>query len=420
MENHPLLDSSPSTEGESEVQSLLKGGFAAGALTIFMSFLPILHNLPVFGIDAAKNWLWSVDLSPGFLGQGIITGPVIPLHMLAGTIVGWGILSPYAKNKGYAPGEVDDWENGPRGWIIWISLSALLADAFVKLSWLLVSPFWFAWLQRFRSSQSSSSTFEPVPHPASAYDTFGTTRRTGVALAASPETKSFVTTKLLSISFLASVSVCLLAMGWTFGSITPWYYTLLSILLSIPMAVVGIRSLAETDYNPESALVSQLVFAQLISPSNPNGIIINLIAAATAQAGANQAGDLSYDLKVGSLVGAHPEAQTLGQVIGSLIGAVISCGIYKFYAARNPIPGPIFRIPSSFLVLSTARLLMGQGLPTGVTPFVVGTAIVFTVLTIIKMRYTNQWWDKFIPSGVAFAIGIAQISNRSRAVLTRP
>jgi uncharacterized oligopeptide transporter (OPT) family protein len=165
--------------------------------------------------------------------------------------------------------------------------------------------------------------------------------------------------------------------------------------------------------------VSQLVFAQLISPSNPNGIIINLIAAATAQAGANQAGDLSYDLKVGSLIGAHPEAQTLGQVIGSLIGAVISCGIYKFYAARNPIPGPVFRIPSSFLVLSTARLLMGQGLPTGVAPFVVGTAIIFAALTVIKMRYANQWWDKFIPSGVAFAIGIVQITNRSCVMLTR-
>jgi uncharacterized oligopeptide transporter (OPT) family protein len=32
MEDHPLLGSSPSAEGEPEVQSLLKGGFAAGAL----------------------------------------------------------------------------------------------------------------------------------------------------------------------------------------------------------------------------------------------------------------------------------------------------------------------------------------------------------------------------------------------------
>ena len=31
MEDHSLLEFSPSTEGEPEVQSLLKGGFSAGA-----------------------------------------------------------------------------------------------------------------------------------------------------------------------------------------------------------------------------------------------------------------------------------------------------------------------------------------------------------------------------------------------------
>jgi hypothetical protein len=109
----------------------------------------------------------------------------------------------------------------------------------------------------------------------------------------------------------------------------PQYYTILAIALSLPMPIVGIRSLAETDYNPESALgmlslnnhtklrlqcsiVSQLVFATLISRSDPNAIIINLLSAAVAQAGANQAGDISFDFKIGSLVGARPEAQIYG------------------------------------------------------------------------------------------------------------
>ena len=74
--------------------------------------------------------------------------------MLAGTIVGCGILPPYAKNKGYAPGKVDDCESGPRGCIISVSLSALLVDAFVKLSWLLISPLGYACLQKLRSTPS--------------------------------------------------------------------------------------------------------------------------------------------------------------------------------------------------------------------------------------------------------------------------
>jgi len=117
------------------------------------------------------------------------------------------------------------------------------------------------------------------------------------------------------------------------------------------------------------------VFASLISHSNPNAIIINLLSAAVAQAGANQAGELSYDFKVGSLVGARSDTQVYGQIIGSLFGAFISCGIYKLYASQYPIPGALFRVPSSFLVLSTARLLMGRGLPDGVAPFAIRAAV---------------------------------------------
>ena len=85
----------------------------------------------------------------------------IPLHTLASTIVGWGILSPCAKNKGYAPGDIE-------------ALG------------LFISPFRYAWLEGFRSSQLSVGNFEPVPHPTSAYDTFASTRQTTASLGSPP------------------------------------------------------------------------------------------------------------------------------------------------------------------------------------------------------------------------------------------
>lgn len=142
-----------------------------------------------------------------------------------------------------------------------------------------------------------------------------------------------------------------------------------------------------------------------MSHSNPNGVIINLISAAVAQAGANQAGDISYDFKIGNLLGARPEAQIYGQIIGSLFGALISCSIYRLFTSHYPIPGPLFRVPSSFLVLSTAKLVMGRGLPRGVAPFTVVAAILSVLATIMKMRYAGRWWQNLIPSGVSFAIG---------------
>lgn len=132
------------------------------------------------------------------------------------------------------------------------------------------------------------------------------------------------------------------------------------------------------------------MFATLISHSDPNEIIINLLSAAVAQAGANQARDISFDYKIDSLVGAKSEAQTYEQIIGSLFDALISCSIYKLYASQYLILEPLFRVSSSFLVLSTARLVMGRGLSKGVAPFVLGAAILFMLITVIKMRYETR------------------------------
>jgi uncharacterized oligopeptide transporter (OPT) family protein len=235
-----------------------------------MYFVPISRKLPIFGRQAASHWLWTVDLSPGFFGQGIITGPAIPLHMLIGAIVGWGFLSPFAKHQGWAPGEVDDWETGSRGWIIWVSLAALLADASVKLSWFVLRPFWryfsaiadlwaASWKENDRGSESQShqnGSNQYLAVPTEMDDGSDTTRNRHPLSEAENERSSETPTTLrgLGLSFLLSVIACTLAIHLIFGNIIPWYYTILAIALSLPMAVVGIRSLAETDYNPESAL----------------------------------------------------------------------------------------------------------------------------------------------------------------------
>ena len=235
-----------------------------------MFFVPILHELPIFGSNA-KFWMWTVDLSPGFVGQGIITGLAIPLHMLFGAVVGWGILSPYAKRKGYAPGDIDDWETGSRGWIIWPSLAALLADATIKLGWVILHPLWKAYSGKMLAIQKSALarlkfTSTAIQHwqgygtiPTDGTDDFLDTENvsTGSDLRDQIVQSGYQNTQRLAISgalLAIAVIMCCLAIPVVFNNIAPWYYTILAIALSLPMAVVGVRSLAETDYNPESAI----------------------------------------------------------------------------------------------------------------------------------------------------------------------
>ncbi|PVH72143.1 hypothetical protein DL98DRAFT_596317 [Cadophora sp. DSE1049] len=306
IEPEALLVHGHEVDWGSAMSSLLRGAIASGIITIVLYFFPILHELPVFDSLASLTWLWNVDLSPDFFGQGIIIGPYISLHILTGAIIGWGILSPYAKYHGWAPGDVDDWETGSRGWIIWVSLASLLSDAFVKLVWLVVSPVWGDYVasgylqQRFtafwdnrirrRVRRAGEIHYTPLlpadasPDNANAQsNTRDATEMRLSALLSSPGARgssvtNVISPRLLRLGFLMSIAVCTVTVHFVFGDIIPWYHTLLAIALTLPMAAVGIRSIAETDYNPESAVVSQLIFATITLHTDPNAIAINLIS----------------------------------------------------------------------------------------------------------------------------------------------
>ncbi|KAH8719521.1 OPT oligopeptide transporter protein-domain-containing protein [Phaeosphaeriaceae sp. PMI808] len=323
-----------------------------------------------------------VNLSPGFVGQGMIMGPYISMHMLSDAIVGWALLSLLVKYKGWKP-------SNSRRWIVRVSLASLLADSSVKLVWIALRPLWneYGGIRQLKVSLQVLWSGYITPQ-------FKTSSR------------GLISTRSLVVLFYLSVVVCIFTTSHVFGDFMPWRFTPLAVALSLPMAAVGIRSLAETDYNLDSTIVSQLVFATLISHNNPDAVIPNLISAGLAVAGANQAGDLAYDLKVGTLVGANPLAQVQRQFIGSIFGAFISCGIYKLCSLQYFIPGPIFEVPSAYLVLNTARLLPGESLPAGVLSFVIGAALISTAIIIVKIRFESHWWQGFVPSGVSFAMGI--------------
>ncbi|KAL0470834.1 oligonucleotide transporter [Neurospora intermedia] len=110
--------------------------FVSGIFTLSTYFIPALRSIPIFGSYIATTWLWTLNPSLAYVGQGIIMGPATTLHMLLGAVIGWGVLSPLAKNRGWAPGDVDDWEKGSKGWIVWVSLAIMLADSVVSLGWL--------------------------------------------------------------------------------------------------------------------------------------------------------------------------------------------------------------------------------------------------------------------------------------------
>ncbi|KAH5274410.1 hypothetical protein HBI52_043740 [Parastagonospora nodorum] len=413
---------------------LLLISFAGSALyTVVSYFVPQLHDIPIFGLPLATKWLWTLNPSPAYVGQGIIMGPATTLHMLLGAIIGWGVLSPLAKHKGWAPGPVSDWTNGSKGWIVWISLAIMLADSLVSLGWLLLRPLitiarlYYPTAKETFQTHTWKELFTLNITRKQRYTPLNSTTESPIAaikkhLAQDQEPDAppehLISNRTTIIGLITSLTLCVIAVHISFPSLIPLRLTLLSLVLALFLSIMGVRALGETDLNPVSGIskLTQLFFALVTPTSGPgakNAVIINLVAGAISESAALQAGDLLQDLKCGHLLGAAPSAQFYGQIIGSAVGAVLSALVYKLYTNVYTIPGGLFEVPTGYVWVFTARLVTGSGLPPMVKEWASGAAVIFAISTVIrvwgnkrKMRGLSGWWIDFVPGGIAVAVGM--------------
>ncbi|KAH8816302.1 oligopeptide transporter-like protein [Xylogone sp. PMI_703] len=429
---------------------LLLISFAISGLFTFMTyFFPILRNIPIFGVTLAETWLWALNPSLAYVGQGIIMGPATTIHMLIGAIVGWGILSPLAKSKGWAPGDISDWETGSKGWIVWISLAIMLADSVISLGHTAIRPLLnhgtgptrgilrmlrkgdWAGIMNFGGAGGSKG-YAPLAGndegstPLAPNSTgITTTEETGdptvshqqLDLEDSPEPDAppehLVNQSTVWVGLVLSIVFCVASIRIVFGPLIPIFATITAVLMALVLSIMGVRALGETDLNPVSGIskLAQLFFALIIPQSNKNSVIINLVAGAVSEAGALQSGDLMQDLKTGHLVGAAPNAQFWGQIIGSAVGAVVSALIYKLYTNVYEIPGNLFQVPTGFVWIFTARLVTGKGLPDMAGQWALGAACLFTITTIGRIYGRGQRWQAYIPGGIAVAVGMYNVPS---------
>jgi OPT family oligopeptide transporter len=230
---------------------LLVISFAGSALyTLVSYFIPQLHDIPIFGVPMATTWLWSLNPSPAYVGQGIIMGPATTIHMLLGAIVGWGILSPLAKHKGWAPGPVSDWTNGSKGWIVWISLAIMLADSLVSLGWLLLRPMIsvaqlyypaakdtfqsHTWRELLTLNITRKQRYTPLNDSSTADDPITAIKRhlaEGQEPDAPPE--HLISNRTTIIGLIASLLLCIVAVQISFPGIIPLRLTFLALFLAL-------------------------------------------------------------------------------------------------------------------------------------------------------------------------------------------
>jgi OPT family oligopeptide transporter len=304
-----------------KLRGLIVSFTASSIYTLTSYFLPTVNALPIFNwmtlnyIDF-RSWEWYFTPSFSYIGQGIIMGLPTTLSMLLGCVIGWGILSPLAFYSGWAPGPIDDWKTGSKGWILWISLGVMIAESCVSLLVVLVRAIVKTWRQKFTATVIDYTPLVDGEEYVEAEE-----EEEEIDAPANQQVSKFVTIAGLVVSTIA----CIYLVQVVFGpDVIPQKMTLLAVAVAMFLSILGVRALGETDLNPVSGIgkLAQLFYAGVM----PGGILANLIAGGIAEAGAQQAGDLMQDLKTGHLLKASPKAQFYGQMIGSFASAFIATG----------------------------------------------------------------------------------------------
>ena len=367
-------------------------------------------------------------------------GPATTIHMFIGAVLGWAVLSPLAKFNGWAAGDVGDWNKGSKGWIVWVSLAIMLADAIISLGWLVLRPtIWYTrtygpdivhGLQERGIRRSFKDFINPVMRgysPVNFSDPLTTTNTNSskAKSAGFDEEEDYdapsehqIGVKTTLIGLVLTLGFCIFAVQYSFEGIISIGLTILALVLALFLSIMGVRALGETDLNPVSGIskLTQLIFALVTPSGSKNAVTINLLAGGISEAGALQAGDLLQDLKTGHLLGASPKAQFYGQLIGSGVGAVVSAAVYKLYTKVYRIPGGLFQVPTGYVWIFTARLVTGQGLPPHTPEFAAAAAVFWSLLTALRI-YGNSVrnpatgskgasWVAYVPGGIAVAVGM--------------
>src|SRR6185295_19059494 len=172
------------------------------------------------------------------LGSGLLVGFRICLSMAIGTAISWFILPSFLARHGMIP-----WTTDPGGsqfttfadtlrWVMWPATGLMVAGGLTSLAlkWKLI-------VKTFRGLRGSQLE------------------------------QNDLSMKLVAVGSIVMTIVICLVQYFSMG--IPIYLSFIAILLTLPLMLVGLRVLGETNWGPISAMsnMMQAVFA-FISPGN--------------------------------------------------------------------------------------------------------------------------------------------------------
>ena len=341
---------------------------ALGIGTILSGFLMMVTTFWKWARDTwfipgkeAMNIGFNISLLS--FGSGLLVGFRICLAMALGTAISWFILPRYLFTHGMITALTYP---ATLRWVMWPATGLMVAGGLTSLvlKWNLI-------VKTFRGLRGSKAASNDFPMK---YVVVG--------------------------SIFMTIVICLIQY---FSMGIPVYLSFIAILLSLPLMLVGLRVLGETNWGPISAMsnMMQAIFA-FISPGN---VPVNMSSSGLTGTVAVTSEALMQDFKAGQLLGSNPRSLTIAQLIAAPVGSFATAIVYpvlrnKFGIGATGLSSPISVKWASFAELLTKGF---SALPPGC---LVGLIIGIVVGIILTLLAENKKLGEYVPSPSAMGIGM--------------
>lgn len=347
-------------EAGPRVAALGIGMFFSGLLAVVRDKMQLVPDALPFGPNGAALRMGTEISLLGF-GSGLLVGPRVAISMGLGMMLSWVIAPQMLASRGIV---TDQAFATVLRWVMWPATGFMVAGGVTALviKWRLVVKTFAS----FSTKQIDSTDF-PLRY-------------------------------VIGGVLVLTVLLCLLQ--W-FSLGFPIWLTLVSLVLSFFLMLVGTRVLGETNWAPVSAMANlmQAVFAAIA----PGSMMINMIGSGMSGTVAVNGETLMQDYKAGKIIGSNNRNLTILQLMAIPVGAIAVSVVYPALRLRYGIGGNGLTSPISIKWAGFAELL-NQGfskLPEGCFAAMVVAVLLGIVITLLEPRYS-----RFVPSPTAVGIGM--------------
>jgi putative OPT family oligopeptide transporter len=355
---------------------LLAGGVVASGLVFFLqshwgkevipeTVLPTMLGLTFASAGAG----FSTSLLS--LGSGMIVGLRVTLSMAIGGVLAWVIAPHFLVEHHIIPAIlrdgviVDAKRSEVLRWVMWPGTAMIICAGLTALALK-----WKTLARTFKDLSTGPADHEEFPLP-------------------------------WVIGGVAAATVLLVIVQVSIFDLPLWA-PVVSVVLSLPLMLVGLRVLGETNWGPISQLTNlmQVIFSALL----PHSLTANLATSGTTGTIAVQSEAIMQDYKAGHLIGSTPRYLTYSQLIAAPIGAAAVAWMYPLLRDTYGIGGDGLSSPISIRVATFATFL-SRG-ESALLRYAGAAAAIFAVLGIAITLLEGTKWRRFLPSATAVGIGM--------------